>query len=105
MLVDVFVDVFFDEEDFVVDDLVPSVSSSSASSLEELDDAVGELSVVGVAVVLVTGKSITGSANRASSSADAVQPASVAVAMTATKRDWVRLRFTSLFLSDSLACG
>ncbi|OHF36777.1 hypothetical protein HMPREF2550_06010 [Corynebacterium sp. HMSC074A01] len=99
LLVDVAVDVFFDEDD-VADDEV--VSSSSSSSLAVV---FGELSVVGVAVVLVAGKSITGSANRASSSADAAQPASATVAMTATRRDWVRLRFTSLFLSVSLTSG
>ncbi|AIJ34078.1 hypothetical protein CIMIT_09345 [Corynebacterium imitans] len=100
LLVDVSVDVFFDEDD-VFDEEV-SVSSSSSSSLAVV---VGELSVVGVAVVLVAGKSITGSANRASSSADAAQPASATVAITATRRDWVRLRFTSLFLSGSLTSG
>ncbi|PAJ70969.1 hypothetical protein CKJ81_04720 [Corynebacterium hadale] len=95
-----FVEVFFSELDFseafdvlVDDDFVVS-SSSSSSALFDVEVDV-DFDVVGDAVVLVAGKSITGSARRASSPSEDEQPANTVAATSAARTDWVRLRFTS----------
>lgn len=95
-----FVEVFFSELDFseafdvlVDDDFVVS-SSSSSSALFDVEVDV-DFDVVGDAVVLVAGKSITGSARRASSPSEDEQPANTVAATSAARTDWVRVRFTS----------
>ena len=97
-----FVEVFFSELDFseVFDELVDDdfvVSSSSSSSALALFDVEVDVDfdVVGDAVVLVAGKSITGSARRASSPSEDEQPANTVAATSAARTEWVRVRFTS----------
>ena len=86
------------DEDFVVVDEEVVVSSSSSASV-----VVG----VGVAVVLVCGKSSMGSARGSTSAPESEQPASSdAARAAAAKAESVRLRFTDRFLSghDCLTC-
>ncbi|GAA3521368.1 hypothetical protein GCM10022417_15690 [Corynebacterium pilbarense] len=95
--VDVRVDDLVDElvEDFLVVEEEEVVVSSSSSSSSDLV-VVG----VGVGVMLVCGKSSTGSARGSTSAFESEQPASSdAARAAAAKAEKVRLRFTDRFLS------